>query len=266
MKKIPKTIFQIIAVIILLTYIGLFIYWVVTFSGPWEYFVSLTLDEKGYYVPVVVFFLTFLSTVIPLLVVLFVLRRFSDLPTLRDQLRNDTSIRHLLEKKTSIKVQTYDIPSTWSRILVYIVERAVVIGFILLFVVPIMFFLNYLCPEGSLAKIIGIIICIIVLTCAIVYFFIKDGFGGQSIVRRWFGQQVVYLETGQAIGFWTSTKREIVLRLILPIEFIILLFNGEKRRVGDYWSKSIVIKKRVKLNDLNIRKSHVAKYKNIDGN
>jgi len=77
-----------------------------------------------------------------------------------------------------------------------------------------------------------------------VYSYARDMFGGKSIARRLLKQKVVDISTGKPIGGWRSFKREIIIHFapLILVELILISSNKDRRRMGDNWAKTIVVK------------------------
>lgn len=130
------------------------------------------------------------------------------------------------------------------RILAYLIDVSILllitIGAALLTIITAFLFET----KDNTAVIMGLVV-LYFLPClvALVYLFIRDGFNGQSIGKKKMKIQVVYLDTMQPINFKTSAWRYLVLRLLGVIEFIVILFQPNRRRIGDLFNKTIVINK-----------------------
>jgi uncharacterized RDD family membrane protein YckC len=76
------------------------------------------------------------------------------------------------------------------------------------------------------------------------YIVVKDCFFGISIGKRVSGCRVVDYETGKPIGLFQSLLRNIL--LLIPfawiLEFVVILLQKDRRRIGDWIANTIVVK------------------------
>lgn len=83
---------------------------------------------------------------------------------------------------------------------------------------------------------------IVFIMIAPLVYALKDEINGRSIGKRVFGIGVRCVENVSAIpSKWRLFLRNITL-VILPIEFLIMIFNPEGTRLGDLLAKTIVVK------------------------
>jgi len=183
-----------------------------------------------------------LLTLIPCLIVALILRPFSNVPTFKSQM---TDMGPFTAKfKTTADTSVYgELPSVFSRILAFIIDRSLVVVLIAV-------------PGGLLAAVIDVThsrgalylimlgIFIIFAVVAVVYSYSRDMIGGKSIARRLLNQKVVDVATGKPIGGWRSFKREMIIHFapLILIELIFISSNKDRRRMGDNWANSIVVK------------------------
>ena len=85
--------------------------------------------------------------------------------------------------------------------------------------------------------------------CAVIYQFVKDGFGGQSLGKRVTGLIVVHLPTNRPCSVGRSIVRTLVLWLTngLPgigalIEPVLVIVTSDRRRLGDRAASTQVIR------------------------
>ena len=217
------------------------IYFIVTFSGPFEFFAELLTDE-GTYPVVLAALLTLLLLLIPCLVVALVLRPFSNVPTFKSQM---TDMGPFTAKfKSDVDTSVYgELPSVPTRCLVFIIDRFIVIMFI---AVPAAVFTAVMEQTGRTGVIYYILLVLMIgfILIGAVYSYSRDMFGGKSIARRLLKQRVVDISTGKPIGGWRSFKREIIIHFapLILVELILISSNKDRRRMGDNWAKTIVVK------------------------
>ena len=67
------------------------------------------------------------------------------------------------------------------------------------------------------------------------YLFLKDGFKGQSLLKRVFKLKVVDIKTGKPCRIWQSCLRNtiFIIPLFLIIEYTIMTYSSNLRRLGD---------------------------------
>lgn len=241
-KIIPLWLFRTVGITMLVFSLLVLLYFVVTDSGPYAFFADLLTDERNTYPPVLAGLLSLLVILLPCLVVALILRPFSNVPSFRSQMTDPGPFTTTF--KTTADTSVYgELPSVFSRILAFIIDR-----FIVIMVIAV--------PGGVLAAVIEethsrgalymimIGIFIIFTVVAVVYSYSRDMFGGKSIARRLLKQKVVDVATGKPIGGWRSFKREILIHFapLIAIELILISSNKDRRRMGDNWAKSIVVK------------------------
>jgi len=218
------------------------LYFIFTFSGPYEFFSELLADEDNSYPPVLAALLTLLLVLMPCLVVALVLRPFSNVPKLKSQL---TDMGPFTPKfQSNVDTSQYgELPSVFSRVLAFIIDRALVI---LIIVIPAAVFIAVTeqMHKHNAVYYILMVMMILFILAACVYSYSRDMFGGKSIARRLLKQKVVDITTGKPIGGWRSFKREIIIHFapLILIELIIISSNKDRRRMGDNWAKTIVVK------------------------
>ncbi len=241
-KIIPLWLFRTIGITMLVFSFLVMLFFMFTNSGPYAFFADLLTDEKNTYPPVLSALLTFLVVLLPCLVIALIMRPFSNVPTLRSQM---TDMGPLTSKfKTEADTSKYgELPSVLSRALAFIIDRFIVI---LIIAIPAAVFVavteqSY--RRGALYYIM-LILFILVMVIGVIYSYSRDMFGGKSIARRLLKQKVVDIETGKPIGGWRSFKRELIIHFapLIIIELILISSNKDRRRMGDNWAKSIVVK------------------------
>lgn len=241
-KIIPLWLFRTIG-ITMLAFSGLFtFYFMVTFSGPYEIIAELLTDSSNTYPVVLAFLLTLLLFLLPCLAVALVLRPFSKVPPLKSQL---TDMGPLTTKfKSNVDTSVYgELPSVFSRMLAFIIDRLIVI---LVIAIPAAVFVAVTEQTKNHGAVyyISLVLMIIIIFAGALYSYSRDMFGGKSIARRMLKQKVVDITTGKPIGGWRSFKREIIIHFapLILIELILISSNNDRRRMGDNWAKTIVVK------------------------
>lgn len=241
-KIIPHWLFRTIGITMLIISASITLYFVVTFSGPYEFFSELLTDETNTYPPALAIMLTLLVTLLPLLVIALILRPFSNVPSLKSQM---TDMGPLTAKfKSDVDTSVYgELPSVISRILAFIIDRIIVI---LIIAVPagIMIAIAEQTGRSGIVYYILLAFTLIFVLIGALYSYSRDMFGGKSIARRLLKQKVVDITTGKPIGGWRSFKREIIIHFapLILVELILISSNKDRRRMGDNWAKTIVVK------------------------
>ncbi len=241
-KIIPLWLFRVIGISMLLVSFAAMLLFMYTFSGPYEFFAELLTDSTNTYPPGVAALLTLLVCLIPCLVISLLLRPFSNVPKLKSQL---TDMGPFTAKFTSnTDTSRYgELPSVFSRGLAFIIDRLLVIFIIAIPASIFVAFTEQSHKHGAPYYILLVITILFVIIGA-VYSYSRDMFGGKSLARRLLKQKVVDVATGQPIGGWRSFKREILIHFapLLFVELILISSNKDRRRMGDNWAKTIVIK------------------------
>lgn len=241
-KIIPIWLFRTIGIsMLLLSAVGT-LFFIVTFSGPFEFFAELLTDDTGTYPVVLAALLTLLLLLMPCLVVALILRPFSNVPSFKSQM---TDMGPLTSKfKSEADTSVYgELPSVLSRCAAFIIDRFIVIMIIALPAAVFTAVMEQTGRSGALYYILLVFVILFVLAGA-VYSYSRDMFGGKSIARRLLKQKVVDISTGKPIGGWRSFKREIIIHFapLILIELILISSNKDRRRMGDNWAKTIVVK------------------------
>ncbi|HMQ78064.1 MAG TPA: RDD family protein [Ignavibacteria bacterium] len=241
-KIIPLWLFRTIGISMLTVCLLVSFYFIVTFSGPFEFFAELLTDDSGTYLVVLAALLTLLLLLMPCLVVALVLRPFSNVPSFKSQM---TDMGPFTTKfKSVVDTSVYgELPSVLSRCLAFIIDRVIVIIFI---AVPAAVFTAVMEQTGRTGAIYYILLVFMIgfILIGAVYSYARDMFGGKSIARRLLKQKVVDISTGKPIGGWRSFKREIIIHFapLILVELILISSNRDRRRMGDNWAKTIVVK------------------------
>lgn len=239
-KVIPLWLFRTIGVTLLVFNVILTAVFVLTDSGPFSFISNILGDSSD--TEILALLLTFIIVCIPTLIIMGVMRRFSNVPSFKSQI---TDMGPLTPKfKTNVDISQYgELPSVLSRVLAFIIDRVIVILFIVLPMGVFIAITEQLGSKGILYFILLAIFLLFVLL-GIVYSYSRDMFGGKSLARRMLKQKVVDIETGKPIGGLRSFKREVIIHFapLILIEMILISSNKDKRRMGDNWAKSIVVK------------------------
>jgi uncharacterized RDD family membrane protein YckC len=241
-KIIPLWLFRTIGISLLIIDAFILLYFMLTESGPYAVIAELLTDDSNTYPLVLAVLLTFLIILIPTLVIALILRPFSNVPSFKSQM---TDMGPLTTKfKTTIDTSQYgELPSVFSRALAFIIDRSIVI---LLIAVPAAFLIavEEQTGRGGIIYYAMLAIFLLFLIAGVVYSYARDMFKGKSIARRILKQKVVDVTTGEPIGGWRSFKREIIIHFapLIFIELILISSNKDRRRMGDNWAKTIVVK------------------------
>jgi len=241
-KIIPLWLFRTIGIFMLIMCSLASLYFIITFSGPFEFFAELLTDESETYPVVLAALLTLLLLLMPCLVVALVLRPFSNVPTFKSQM---TDMGPLTSKfKSDVDTSVYGkLPSVLARCVAFIIDRFLVIIFIAVPAAVITAVIEQTGRTGAIFYILMVFMIGFILIGA-VYSYSRDMIGGKSIARRLLKQKVVDISTGKPIGGWRSFKREIIIHFapLILIELILISSNKDRRRMGDNWAKTIVVK------------------------
>lgn len=239
-KVIPLWLFRTIGITMLVLNVIATAFFVITETGPYSWLVDLLGNSAD--TELLSFLLTFIITCIPTLVVMGLLRGRSDVPSLKSQL---TDMGPLTTKfKTDVDVSKYgELPSMFSRMLAFVIDRGIVI---LVIALPAATFIAVTeqTGEDNVLYFTMLAVFIAFMLVGIVYSYARDMFGGKSIARRLLKQKVVDVTTGQPIGGLRSFKRELIIHFapLILIESLLLFSKPDRRRMGDNWAKSIVVK------------------------
>lgn len=213
---------------------------VITESGPYAILTELIGNSSD--TEILALLLTFIVTCIPTLIIMALMRPFSNVPSFKTQM---TDMGPFTPKfKTDIDTSQYgELPSVITRVLAFIIDRVIVI---LIIAIPAAIFIAITeqTGEGGVLYFIMLAVFLVFLLAGVVYSYSRDMFGGKSIARRLLKQKVVDISTGVPIGGWRSFKRELLIHFapLILIEMILISSNKDRRRMGDNWAKSIVIK------------------------
>lgn len=241
-KIIPLWLFRTIGISLLIIDVFILFYFMYTYSGPYAFFGDLLTDDTNTYPLILVILLTFLVILLPTLVIPMILRPFSNVPSFKSQMK-DMSPLTTVFKTNADTSQFGELPSVLSRVLAFIIDRGIVI---LLIVIPAAILIAVESQTGQRGPIYYFMLAVffVFLAAAVVYSYARDMFKGKSIARRLLKQKVVDVTTGEPIGAWRSFKREIIIHLapLILIELILVSSNKDRRRMGDNWAKTIVIK------------------------
>lgn len=241
-KIIPLWLFRTIGISMLIFSFLLMLLFMFTFSGPYAFFAELLTDSANTYPPAFAALLTLLVCLLPCLVISLVLRPFSNVPDLKSQLTNMGPLTSKFSSNADTS-QYGALPSVFSRALAFIIDRSLVIMIIAIPAAIFVAFTEQSHKHGA-PYFILLAVMIIFIIIGAVYSYSRDMFGGKSIARRLLKQKVVDVATGKPIGGWRSFKREIIIHFapLILIELILISSNKDRRRMGDNWAKTIVVK------------------------
>lgn len=246
-KFIPEKVFQIIGGILFVGAITLITIWTVKASGPYGAIARALVNDQGMYDATLALVLTVLITLVPLLVVILFLRKFSKVKTFREQITTDSLLKSFFKTSStsSIESSTRPVSEVYpkdlrkKRIFAFIIDRALVVLFIMITMIPIIMLKE---AKPNLTGLVVGIAIVFVLVGAF-YAWARDFYKGQSLARRWLHLRVVDEATGIPIGAWRSFKRELFLHLapLIIIELVLLFTSSDGKRLGDKWAKTKVI-------------------------
>jgi uncharacterized RDD family membrane protein YckC len=215
-------------------------FFVIAETGPYDWMLSLLGSSSE--IDILSVLLTFIITCIPTLIFIWFIRGRADVPSFKEQL---TDLGPFTPKfKTDADISKYgELPSVFSRILAFIIDRGLVILFI---VIPAGIFIAVTEQTGrdNILYFVMLAVFIAFMLAGIVYSYARDMFGGKSIARRLLKQKVVDVTTGEPIGGLRSFKRELIIHFapLILIEMLLMFSKPDRRRMGDNWAKSIVVK------------------------
>lgn len=132
-----------------------------------------------------------------------------------------------------------DAAEIWPRIVAYLIDSAIIVVVIVVTALATLM----LKAINWLSDIDLIIILSAIITAVLLYLFLRDGWQGQGIGKRIMHIQVVRFSTGKSCGYGRSALRYLCLRAFGIVELIILCVQPNHRRIGDWMSDTIVIKK-----------------------
>lgn len=241
-KIIPLWLFRTIGISMLVLCSFASLYFIVTFSGPFEFFAELLTDDSDTYPVVLAALLTLLLLLMPCLVVALILRPFSNVPAIKSQMTDMGPFT--FKFKSNVDTSVFgELPSVLSRCLAFVIDRTIVI---LIIVIPTAVFTAVMEQTGRSGALYYILLVIMIgfVLAGAIYSYSRDMIGGKSIARRLLKQKVVDITTGKPIGGWRSFKREIIIHFapLILIELILISSNKDRRRMGDNWAKTIVVK------------------------
>lgn len=241
-KIIPLWLFRTIGISLLILDAFILLYFMLTESGPYAIIAELLTDDSNTYPLVLAVLLTFLIILLPTLVIMLILRPFSNVPSFKSQM-TDLGPLTTKFKTTADTSQFGELPSVFSRVIAFIIDRGIVI---LMIAIPAAFLIavEEQAGRGGILYYIMLVVFLLFLIVGVVYSYARDMFKGKSIARRLLKQKVVDVATGQPIGGWRSFKREIIIHFapLIFIELILISSNKDRRRMGDNWAKTIVVK------------------------
>lgn len=239
-KVIPLWLFRTIGITMLMLNFIATAFFVITETGPYDWIISI-LGRSGE-TELLSLLLTFIITCIPTLIFIGFIRGRADVPSFKSQM---TDLGPFTPKfKTDADISKYgELPSVFSRVLAFIIDRGLVI---ILIALPAAVFIAVTEQTGrdNILYFLLLAVFMVFLVGGIIYSYARDMFGGKSIARRLLKQKVVDINTGEPIGGWRSFKRELIIHFapLILIELILIGTNRARRRMGDNWAKSIVIK------------------------
>jgi uncharacterized RDD family membrane protein YckC len=218
------------------------LYFTITFSGPYKLFSEILTDDSNTYPPVLSFLLTLLLFLLPCLIASLILRLFSNVPSLKSQMTDMSPLTAKFKSDADTSVFG-ELPSVFSRILAFIIDRMLVI---LIIAIPagVLIAITEQTGRSGIVYYILMAFTLIFVLIGALYSYSRDMIGGKSIARRLLKQKVVDITTGEPIGGWRSFKREIIIHFapLILVELILISSNKDRRRMGDNWAKTIVVK------------------------
>jgi uncharacterized RDD family membrane protein YckC len=125
------------------------------------------------------------------------------------------------------------------RIAAYLIDIAIIVAVILFtgLLTTILKTLNWVSDMDIIVLLatMGLIV--------LLYLFLRDGWNGRGIGKRIMHLQVVRFSTGQPCGWARSALRYLCLRAFGIVELVIIFIQPNHRRIGDWASDTMVIKK-----------------------
>jgi uncharacterized RDD family membrane protein YckC len=239
-KVIPLWLFRTIGITMLLINVIASAAFVLTESGPYAFITDLIGDTAD--TAILALLLTFIITCIPTLIIMALMRPFSQVPSFKSQMTDMGPLTAAF--KTDVDTSQYgELPSVFSRVLAFIIDRGIVV-LVIAIAGGIFVAIDEQLKSHGLLYYISLVFFLIVLFAGAVYSYSRDMFKGKSIARRLLKQKVVDISTGLPIGGWRSFKREIIIHFapLILIELILISTNKARRRMGDNWAKTIVVK------------------------
>ncbi len=239
-KIIPLWLFRTIGITMLVLNVIASAAFVLTESGPYAFIADLIGNTGD--TEILALLLTFIITCIPKLIIMALMRPFSQVPSFKSQMTDMGPLTTAF--KTNIDTSQYgELPSVFSRVLAFIIDRGIVV-LVIAVAGGIFAAVDEQLKNHGVLYYISMVFFLIVLFVGVVYSYSRDMFGGKSIARRLLKQKVVDISTGIPIGGWRSFKREIIIHFapLILVEMILISTNKARRRMGDNWAKTIVVK------------------------
>ncbi|MCC7537856.1 MAG: RDD family protein [Deltaproteobacteria bacterium] len=243
-KPIPRRLFQVVALVLLVVTFAITAWWGVTFTGPWADMAHATTEPDGTYDLVVTAFVSWLVTFVGWLLVVVPLRVLTPFPTLKQQLATlDGPVLGALGVAARGQEPEPDptLASPARRVAALLIDRAILLPIVLVGIFPVTIFDR---DDWSAPRIVALVVALVVLAAVVAYAWARDAIGGRSLGRRLLGIRVVDARTRRPIGAWRSFKREVPLHVSpLPfIELALLFASKDRRRLGDRWADTIVVR------------------------
>ncbi|MBN1620949.1 RDD family protein [candidate division WOR-3 bacterium] len=237
-KFIPRKIYQ--AFVYAVLAVCLLTSFFIAFKSfePHDFFTRILSDERGHFESFLAFLFTFLFFILASFPFLLFLRIFSDAPSMKEGFQRNSCFTSPSKNDYSDRCP---IPHVWSRIFAFIIDRSIAV-LILMLGIPLIVIAESAGKEFFIYLSRILFFCL--LAVAVFYSYARDAFGGRSVGRRILKMRVIDVQTGNPINWWKSFLREICLHAapLLAIEIFFVLTKPDRRRTGDFWAKSIVVK------------------------
>ena len=245
----PKWLFQSLSVIAIPASFALVGFWGWTYSGPWRWLAHATSDRHGEYDVVLVGLLCFVLVTVPLVALILLMRLFTDMPGLAEQRRQwraDPRFASLAatfapSSSAAPVAIASDLASPARRMAAFAIDRTIGVALVLLGLSPVVA-IQFAAGDGGFRALAWLAIPL--MLPGVAYLWARDAIGGRSLARRMLGMQVVVEATRQPIGAVKSLQRELLLHFapLLGLEVVFLLQRLDRRRLGDQFAKTIVIR------------------------
>lgn len=246
-RPIPRWLFQALSFAILGAAVALGAWWAVRDAGLWGVLSKAFADRSGTYEVMPVLGGVVIALGLPALGLILLLRRFSRMPSLRDQLRADPLLGALVSRPADAAaaggpqaVADPTLETVGRRVAAFAIDRGITVVAAAAGAGVLVAATQAPLP-GAASVGLGVAGGAILLA-AVLYAWLRDAVGGRSVGRRLLGMRVVDAATDAPIGAGRSFLRELCLH-VAPLALVELLFlatRPDRRRLGDRWAGTVV--------------------------
>lgn len=160
------------------------------------------------------------------------------------QIQNDPLLQKLKLFENEIDISKFVLPKTYERVLAFLIDRTIALLLMIFLITPVIIIRDRFDAYFNQYSFFLVPFMVMIVLVGASYAYVRDAFSGQSIARRILKMRVIDSQTHLPIGGWKSFKRELLLHFAptMIIEFIMIVSREDKRRLGDRWAKTIVVK------------------------